>query len=406
MATRNRILATWIRIGLTHALACIAVTAFTIAAAEEIDIFTGDRIGFASGQSREIQQTVTFPEFGTNDQLTLNWDVLGDADPWDRAGSIHVMLPSGEEIQLGKFITGFNGTTTHSQDISRLAPLLSGQSLTVEAHIDTWVANAWRINASIDVQSDANPETNPAWAAPAFSRDPSFGWHNSGLQTKSSEVDVPEGLDSVTLAYFASGHHHTQTGNSDEFNRRRHRLFIDGVQVWTGIPWRTDGPNFRDVNPTSGRFDGNSDGDTTDPYPIDVWSSDFPRSGWVPGDEVAPYLIDVTEYIEPGRTHDVELTIAGVDINSYWRVSAYLSGTSAVAVSQPGDYDDDDDVDGRDFLIWQRGGGDSSGLTTWQQNYGAVRSPGELAVVPEPSTLAIAILGVGALGCVLKRRQT
>jgi hypothetical protein len=57
-----------------------------------------------------------------------------------------------------------------------------------------------------------------------------------------------------------------------------------------------------------------------------------------------------------------------------------------------GDFDADDDVDGRDFLAWQRGNSpnplSASDLADWQGNYGF----GTLAAttaVPEPSCLAL-----------------
>ena len=44
------------------------------------------------------------------------------------------------------------------------------------------------------------------------------------------------------------------------------------------------------------------------------------------------------------------------------------------ASAQPGDFDNDGDVDGHDFLVWQRGGSpngiNSGDLGTWQSNYG------------------------------------
>jgi hypothetical protein len=80
----------------------------------------------------------------------------------------------------------------------------------------------------------------------------------------------------------------------------------------------------------------------------------------------------------------------------------------------PGDFDLDDDVDGRDFLIWQRLFGsttrtvadaslngivDATDLGIWQQNYGTLF--GSIAVlsvvtIPEPTTLAF-ILAVGLI---------
>ena len=59
--------------------------------------------------------------------------------------------------------------------------------------------------------------------------------------------------------------------------------------------------------------------------------------------------------------------------------------------STAGDFDFDGDVDGRDFLIWQRGGSplpkSASDLAAWQTNYGTVTAmAAHLATVPEPST--------------------
>jgi hypothetical protein len=385
------------------------------ALAQNYSIFSNSRIGFADGQSREIRQTVTFPQFGANDKLTFNWGLLGDQDPWDRAGSIHLILADGKQVQLGKFVTGFNGTTTHSEDVSDLAAMLSGQTVTVEAHIDTWVADAWRLNASLNVQAGVQPKPNPDWAVPAISNDAGLGWHDQGDLTKNYTVFAPNNLKDVKLTYFASGHHHTQTGNSDEFNQRRHTLYVDGQQVWTGIPWRTDGRNFRSVNPTSGRWDGNGDGDTNDPYPIDQWSSDFPRSGWVPGDEVHPYEIDITQYLTTASRHQVRLTIEDVDINSYWRVSAYMSGTLIPFPEIAGDFNRDGAVDAADYTLWRdqqnrTGIGLSADANNdgrvnltdrgvWASNYGATASA-LTAAVPEPA--ALALLMIAALA--FKRR--
>jgi hypothetical protein len=67
---------------------------------------------------------------------------------------------------------------------------------------------------------------------------------------------------------------------------------------------------------------------------------------------------------------------------------------------QPGDFDLDGDVDGRDFLIWQRGDSPNplspSGLADWQTNYGA-RSLGTSTSVPEPGCLPL-LLGFVFLG--------
>ncbi|WP_146451525.1 hypothetical protein [Bythopirellula polymerisocia] len=82
------------------------------------------------------------------------------------------------------------------------------------------------------------------------------------------------------------------------------------------------------------------------------------------------------------------------------------------------DFDDDDDIDGRDFLIWQRGYGtgtsraegdanwdglvDESDLAIWQARYGQTAPGGTLSGVlvrvPEPTSLSIILVALVCLG--------
>jgi hypothetical protein len=67
----------------------------------------------------------------------------------------------------------------------------------------------------------------------------------------------------------------------------------------------------------------------------------------------------------------------------------------------PGDFDGDDDVDGRDFLLWQRGestngGQDLGDLQDWQANYGATGPLAASSSVPEPASLLL-VMGLGGL---------
>lgn len=72
----------------------------------------------------------------------------------------------------------------------------------------------------------------------------------------------------------------------------------------------------------------------------------------------------------------------------------------------PGDFDGDDDVDGADFLILQRGTPGTYGASDyadWEANFGTgVPSTASVAGVPEPSSL---LLGLAAGGLLLLRRR-
>jgi hypothetical protein len=67
--------------------------------------------------------------------------------------------------------------------------------------------------------------------------------------------------------------------------------------------------------------------------------------------------------------------------------------------STAGDFDFDGDVDGHDFMIWQRGGSplpkSATDLAAWQANYGTVAAAtANLSAIPEPSTECTAMAGL------------
>ena len=69
-----------------------------------------------------------------------------------------------------------------------------------------------------------------------------------------------------------------------------------------------------------------------------------------------------------------------------WSTSQlYTAGILSVVTGLAGDFDFDGDVDGRDFLVWQRNPGVGN-LADWQANYGVPFSATSIAV-PEPGTL-------------------
>jgi hypothetical protein len=66
-------------------------------------------------------------------------------------------------------------------------------------------------------------------------------------------------------------------------------------------------------------------------------------------------------------------------------VDQYLT----ISIPNPGDFDGDGDVDGRDFLVWQRNPSVGD-LADWQSNYGAGATAGlSSSEVPEPASFAL-----------------
>lgn len=114
---------------------------------------------------------------------------------------------------------------------------------------------------------------------------------------------------------------------------------------------------------------------------------------------------------------DINGAAAGTDLNFVWDAEgeAYMGFSrnssptllsvdnlkiSAPSSALPGDFDLDGDVDGRDFLEWQRGNSpipfSAGDLAIWQAEYG----PSELlavTAVPEPQSLGLALIALLAL---------
>jgi len=76
-----------------------------------------------------------------------------------------------------------------------------------------------------------------------------------------------------------------------------------------------------------------------------------------------------------------------------WIDNVAITGTVETI---PGDFDFDGDVDGVDFLEWQRSDGTAAGLTAWQNNYGAPSQLAATANVPEPCSAFMLFCGMVA----------
>jgi len=96
--------------------------------------------------------------------------------------------------------------------------------------------------------------------------------------------------------------------------------------------------------------------------------------------------------------------------------------TTDVVPTEDADFDGDNDVDGADFLTWQRGLGTASGatlaqgdangdgaitgadLTIWRAQFGPAAAAGAASAVPEPASAVMVVMALLAAGGALRRR--
>ncbi len=69
---------------------------------------------------------------------------------------------------------------------------------------------------------------------------------------------------------------------------------------------------------------------------------------------------------------------------------------TVAAAGDPGDFDTDGDVDGADFLKWQRDDATAGGLSDWQAGYGNGAAVASLSTVPEPTSCLLLLMGAAA----------
>ena len=128
---------------------------------------------------------------------------------------------------------------------------------------------------------------------------------------------------------------------------------------------------------------------------------DFLSGAFAAGD--IPLVSTSNALVIPGGIGALSLTGTGIA-----GLSLALSGdgtdlllTGGVGV--PGDFDGDLDVDGDDFLFWQRNVGDAPNLALWQANYGTGGLAAGVQAVPEPSSVVL-LAGFAGLAGVARRR--
>jgi hypothetical protein len=86
---------------------------------------------------------------------------------------------------------------------------------------------------------------------------------------------------------------------------------------------------------------------------------------------------------------------------------ALVAGPGTGPVAKAGDFDVDGDVDGNDFLVWQRGGSptpnSAADLATWKTNYATAVAAG--GAVPEPGSICLVAVAAGAGLCSMRGRR-
>lgn len=309
------------------------------------------------GSGRLVLKKIQLPKknYYHHAQATIRLESTGD--PWDKSGSFFI-LPGAElenldhtnSVELLRFITpfgvGYFNDQEHIQklkpsyiprwedditwetDISHLLPILEGE-VWLGLYIDTWSNEGWLVDVSLQFdehflriqppQKDIIPLLN---TTPMFPGQTGYDKFASIPITKTFYLE--QDYDDVQLYYLTTGHGGHSTG--DEFTKRLNVISLNNNVVKEFIPWRDDCASFRRFNPSSGVWMTPAEwkGEIIEER---IASSDYSRSGWCPGSDVPPVIVELGP-LKKGQ-HSITFSIPSAqettkEFFNFWNVSAYI----------------------------------------------------------------------------------
>jgi len=253
-----------------------------------------------------------------------NWPA--DCDAFDR--NFEVVLDEPAEpavgppgLELLHAITPFGGPEHVELDITDIANGLPGKHA-VGVSIPTYSDTAGQVSGSnggwnVTVRIEVTPGPAPRDVLAVL---PLFrGVQTSAMSPAPIDFELPAGTTETRVEYRTSGHGGGAVGPgcigpAEEFCHRKHVIQLDGAELETVDPWRTDCEKLC----TIAHYDGPSGGfDYCEENPCGAISSvQASRANWCPGSVTPAYTWTPDALRAPG-THSFGWQISTVVMNAY-----------------------------------------------------------------------------------------
>ena len=209
----------------------------------------------------------------------------------------------------------------YRQDISDLKEVLSEKEFWTGVFIGNYDKNGHKVSLEMTIHKDGLDVFKNNTATPLFN---TLNIMEMEGQEYATMFNSPKGLitdftlkkdlKNAKLRYITTGHGGWENG--DEFLPKENTTLVDGKEVFSFVPWRTDCGSYRLYNPASGNFANG------------LSSSDYSRSNWCPGTTTNPIYISLGD-LKAGN-HQIQILIpqGEKEGNSFssWNVSGVLLG--------------------------------------------------------------------------------
>lgn len=222
-----------------------------------------------------------FPTYaGAFNQITSMLDVTcppGGCEPWDRMGFMEVRGPTGEWVELFRYITPYGVECNHSVDATDYASLLQGL-VEMRFYIEIW-QNGLVVDVNFDFLA-GEPEYKYSWVDVIWRGTYPFGDYANLQPVEEISLDFEDHVEASKLKIINTGHSwgDLNTGNAAEFYEATHKIKVND-DIFNQHLWVTCNPNPDGCQPQNGTWYHN-------------------RAGWCPGSISYVYDYDLSPYIE------------------------------------------------------------------------------------------------------------
>ena len=212
---------------------------------------------------------------------------LGNCGAWDYIASFLVEDASQNLVELARFITAYHRETHWVVDASDMLPLLKDGG---QRHFRWSFAPSWNTQPTATKLalrfSNKGKGMKPTQATFLWSG----GAFDAAYNTSHAPVDVPIPATAKKVELFAiiTGHG-AATNQCAEFCNHQHEFSVNGAAHLQQFP---------EASTNEGCISHIDNGMT--PNQSGTWW--FGRGGWCPGQQVDPWIVDVTSEVVPGQT--------------------------------------------------------------------------------------------------------
>ena len=239
-----------------------------------------DQVHISTSTQTSVTEDFVFPSFvGSFDDIVLTLDVTcpaGGCDPWDRVGNMEVRGPTGEWVEILRYITPYGVPCDHTINVTDYASLLQGL---VEMRFSIGTdAQGFIVDVSFDFQ-EGTPEYKYSWVDVIWRGTFPFGDYANLQPMDTITWNYAPEAEASKLKIINTGHGwgDLNTGNAAEFYDATHKIKVNNDSYDQHL-WVVCNPNPDGCQPQNG-----------------TWY--YNRAGWCPGSISHVYDYDLTSYV-------------------------------------------------------------------------------------------------------------